>query len=304
MRHPRIIIIVTIFGCALLSGVAIQRRIRAARLRIDETQAQLAALSTQTDALKNGLESRQSQLQTEIAARDSALESVTKENRQLAAIDPDSPWAEPPARLPDWNVDSPYVWLQKDALTQLPITPFSKNADLAAGLASALAFEEKDRRQLSQTLRDILQQYQSLETAGAQFTTNHLPDIMNATGRKATIILQPVPEEAARLKNEFAATIKSAMGEKRGELVAQLAEPWLHENLSLDQTQPKTISAVRHPNGTLNITIKSASNWMSVGGPTRLEDYVPSHLLHFFAGLEQSSDQNSPSADSLPDTPQ
>src|SRR5437868_15425671 len=99
MRHPRIIIIVTIFGCALLSGVAIQRRIRAARLRIDETQAQLAALSTQTDALKNGLESRQSQLQTEIAARDSALESVTKENRQLAAIDPDSPWAEPPARL-------------------------------------------------------------------------------------------------------------------------------------------------------------------------------------------------------------
>jgi hypothetical protein len=303
MRRPRTIITVTILGCALLYGVAIQRRIRAARSRIDETRAQLAMLNTQTAALKKDLESRQSQLQTEITARDSAIESVAKENRQLAAMDPDSPWAQPPARLPDWNVESPYVWLQKDALTRLPITAFSKSAELEAGLASALAFEDKDRRQLSQNLRNILQQYQSLEAAGAQFTTNHLPDIMNATGRKATIILQPVPEEAARLKDEFAAAIKESMGEQRGQLVAQLAEPWLHENLSLDQTQPKTISAVRHPNGTLNITIKSASNWMSVGGPTRLEDYVPSHLLHFFAGLDQNSDQNSP-PDSLPQTPQ
>ena len=58
---------------------------------------------------------------------------------------------------------------------------------------------------------------------------------------------------------------------------------WLHQAAVRES---KTISAVRHPDGSFNISIQSGTMSMSTGGDRTLGNHIPPHLLPFFSTLE------------------
>jgi hypothetical protein len=275
------ILLVGLFVAALTQG-----RIAALRAALGAEQTKLALLISRTADLKKEIGLTRAAIEAESRPHALALAAIQRERAAIAEKNPDSRWAEPPAHLPAWDEQSPYVWLSKETLQRLPVVPFSKEGKLDAQLAAVLAVDDKGREQLNRKLRDVVGRYRELEAAAAQPTTNHLPGISETKGAKATIVIKPIAEESSRLKEQFMASLKSELGAGRGALVADLARGWLAENMDADGKEPKTISAARHPDGSLSITIRSGSQWMSVGGPSNLEQYVPPHLLPFFAALQ------------------
>ncbi len=98
--------------------------------------------------------------------------------------------------------------------------------------------------------------------------------------------VRPLPEEGARLAQEFEAALRQGIGGERAGILLQVGKGWLDSKFSRHGSEPRTISAVRHPNGTYNISIRSAGGSMSVGGIMQLDEYVPAYLLPMFASLQ------------------
>ena len=254
------------------------------------TVARIDAAAQEAAALKDAISSRRAEAKSEAAARNIAFGSIHREKQQMAEANPESHWAEPPPQLPDWTPQSPYVWISKNLLTNLPVKTLSKNGDFLPEIAQVLAIDEKDRGELSGKLESLLAKYRSLEAASVDITTNPVEGIQKMSDNQITVTIHPIPEEAARVQDKFKSEMYSALGEQRGDIAVKLARWWMSEYLSPDSGGPKPISVALQPNGRYEISLKSGSIIRSVGGVPRLENYVPPHLLPFFSSLYHSSE--------------
>jgi len=200
----------------------------------------------------------------------------------LDEAQPGSRWAEPPAVWPDWNPASPYVWIRKETIPHLPVEPFGSEGTLRPEVASVLGVNEAQQDALNRTLSRLMTEYHSIEASQAERTDKHLDGIVG-DGPKVTVQIQP-SADSQRFKDQFQAALTESLGEQRSQLLSQTAEFWMNSEFGIG-AEPKTISVIRHPDGSYNISVRSGSNWMSVGGPSTLESYVPAHLMPLFSDV-------------------
>lgn len=291
MRPNRLFIIALVLGPAVLTGFWQTRQLRAQRLAAEDLSQQLNAAQRQTEEVQAQLNTLRQELETQRRSRDDAGARVAALSRELATVDAGSRWLTPPPVLPDWNADSPYVWIKKDLLPKFPVQPFGKNGALNPQVAPVLAVDPSRLKALNQTLGHLVAEFRTQEAAHARPTEEHLPGIANAEGQKLTIVVEPIPETGLRLREQFETAVREQLGTQRAELLLNTARGWVQEQFGwvapdAAPPEPRTFSVVRHPDGTYNISIKSGNGWMSVGGPNTLADHIPAHLRHLFAELE------------------
>ncbi len=169
----------------------------------------------------------------------------------------------------------------------LPGSPFTDRAELRQEVAATLALDTTARQALNEKLAGLVGQYRELEAAHAERIDEPLPGITD-DGLQVTVRVKPFPEEGERLKQQFKETLREALGQQRAEVVLENAARWLDSQFAASGAEPKTISVVRHPDGTYNISMHTGNSWFSTGGFRELSDHVPDYLLPLFAeALEQ-----------------
>ncbi len=293
VRKTTLVLLVLL--AALAMWIPQQSRLAQARLAVEEAEAQRVRLEERVATAAAVLESVRRDLRAQVTRRAETLAAAAQVEQELARVDPESRWVAPPAMLPDWSAESPYVWLRKEILPILPVQVFTQSGELRADVASVLTANEEQQRALNTALPRLLAEYRSLEAANAERTDEHLTGI-EGDGPKVTVRIKPMPEEGARLKQQFETALRNELGEQRSDLVMKLSEVWLNEQSNHFGAEPNSISAMRHPNGTYSISIKSGGNWWTHRGVSRMEDHIPPHLLPLFSDVLGEGEPATPAA--------
>ncbi len=285
-RHSKAALVLLIVLAGLGVWMVQQARLNRLRSALAQTHSQQLRLGERTDALMAELGSAHAELLAAKASRTRADADVAALEQQLAKIDPEIRWALPPTTLPDWNAESPYVWLRKDMLPRLPVSVFTDTGEINSEVALVLTADAKQQQRLNATLARLLSDYRALETAQAHRTEDHLPGIAGQDGLKTTVQVDPMPEQGAQVRKQFESALRDELGRQRADLLLQTGEAWLESEFSSSGTEPKTISVIRHPNGSYNISIKSGGSWLSTGGPAQVvTNQIPARFLPLFSDV-------------------
>jgi len=273
-----------IFMTTLAVWIPNQVNLNRDRKAIVEAREQLRDLRKQAADAENALTSAQQEFATQEADRIRAVIELAKAEKEFAKVDPDSRWSEPPATLPDWNPDSPYVWLSKEMIAGLSLSSFDDSGGLDSKYGAILAIDPKTQTSLNAELRKLVANFRALQATTAERTEDHLAGAAGQEGEKLTIRVQPLPEEGARFKSRFEAALMDAIGEQRAKLVMETGEHWIDEEFSQYGTEPKIISVLRRPNDTYNLSIKSGGSWFNTGGigVDRLREQIPANVRSLF----------------------
>jgi hypothetical protein len=298
MRTRKTTLILLISLAALTMWIPQQSRLAQVRLAVEEAEAQRVKLVERIATATAALDTARQELRAQQADRAETLAAAAKAEQELARVDPESRWVAPPATLPDWSAESPYVWLRKEILPMLPVQVFTERGELRGDFATVLAANEGQQRALNTELPRLLAQYRSLEVANVERTDEHLSGI-EGDGPKMTIRIKPMPEEGARLKQQLETVLRNELGPQRADLVMKLSEGWLNEQLNHFGAGSTTLSAMRHPNGTYSISVKSGGNWWTHGGVSRMEDHIPPHLLPLFNDVVSQAEPAAPATGSI-----
>jgi hypothetical protein len=280
----RIAIALLIVSAAFCVWIPHQLKLRESRIRLNDARTELILLSNRLAVAAEALESTRHDLKSETDTRNQALADVAKAERALAASNPEARWAVPPATLPEWNAESPYVWLRKEMMPRFPVPAFSEEGGLQPEIAYIFTLDPATQRDLNQKLKACLAEYRSLEAAAAKRSDEHLPGIAGQTGEKMTLRVQPLPEEGARIKAQFEAALLQALGEQRTTLLKRIGENWLDSQFAQFGAETKIISVLRRPGGNISISIKTGNNWFSTDSPAEhMKNYLPPHLRSLFS---------------------
>jgi hypothetical protein len=291
LQYSRLTIVVLVLLVALGTWIPRQRLLNHARRQLADAQKQMAAAENRSTAANEALETSRRDLKAENSRRDQAAADLSVAEGALAKADPETRWATPPPTLPEWNAESPYVWLRKEMVPRFPVEAFNIDGALQPEIASVvLLIDPASVRALNEKLKQHLAEYRALEVAKAERSEEHLPGIANQPGEKLTIRVQPLPEEGARIKQEFETDLTQTLGEQRATLVKQVSENWLDTQFAQFGAEPKIISVLCRPSGDLSISIKTGSSWFSTGGPAAaVRVQIPPHFRPMFASFLESA---------------
>jgi hypothetical protein len=274
----------------LLAAISILSWLPARQARNRQLQAAVAALRSargdcQSRITQNTAElaSVTEQLRQLRAQSKESLSRAGKLKQELLAAGPENMWATPPASPLEWDPDSPYIWLRKDSLSDLPITCFAANGELLPQVATVLCVEPATQQAINTQLRELLTQYHALEVANAEPWSDHLPG-ESAGDKKVSIRIKPLEDQGSGLKQQFANLLRNDLGEQRANLILQSTD-WFDSRDNGLASEPKIYTAARTTDGRYRVTVKSASSWFSTSGFKNLGDYVPAHLLPMFSEL-------------------
>jgi|GEM_PF-1343022 len=215
MIRPKTIIILL----AILIGLAIWAP---RQMRLNETRVKLAQIKFQLDEIvqkqteaRNHMASLQISLKHSQQSAESLKNKLTQAQNTLDKIHPESLWAEPPAQWPDWNTNSPYVWIQKSTLNNLYLSPFSKNGKLSSSAAEILDIPKNELDSMNEKLHDLVKQSHQYQSD----RTEIVPE--ESSKDKITLKIDSLGDEGKRLENEFKNTLNMTMGEQRADLLLQ-----------------------------------------------------------------------------------
>lgn len=281
----------------LLSASAFLARRQWALHQLRQQTMALAATILERESrmatVRQELEALQGRIAQEKRREGMAVADVARAERAFATADPESRWAEPPATTPDWNAESPFVWIRKEMVPKFGVSIFNNSGGLLPEAASVLAVDGSTLRSMNSQLEQLMTDYHALEVARAKLIDKPLPGTQGE-GTKVTVEISPMPEEGGRFKTQFEAVLNAELGFQRASLVQQTAEGWLDQQFSGFGSEAKTISVLRDSRGNLNVSIHSGQSWFSTGVPTGrselIEHYIPPHLLPLFKEVLTPSD--------------
>jgi hypothetical protein len=292
MSNHRFKILIVLLALFTTSAVWIPRQYSIAHARA-ELAAQQIAVKARIDAATTDLESTRRELRTQTATRKQTEADVKKVAIQLENMEQDSRHLTPPPNLPEWNNDSPYVWLRKEMLPKLlaqqPLLSFASTGAINDHAASLLMLDEKDRTTVNSKLMRALGDYQAIEFAKAETTTEQLPE-----GTKVTVHVPPQPEQGAPLEEQFKTALRTELGAQRADILIQSDQSWLDHQFSQAGSfsqagaEPKTISVLRRSDGNYSFnlsfdTSKGPINTFSTSGPwPTIKSHIPAHLRSLF----------------------
>lgn len=292
MRTHRLLILLTVIGLGIALWIIGQRQLQARRSALNGQAAEVTRLrdlasaeQVEVDRLRRELDSER-QLALEATARGAALAARPSEPG------PDAQWNAPPSTLPDWNPTSPYVWIQKSLLPEIPVQPFEDTGLLQSGLGPILALDPQRERALNETLSRLVADARALEAASALLSSEHLSGIADQPGEKLTLQVPGQSAAARQLRSQVESALRTELGESRSELVLHWGKAWLEEQF--ERSAASTYSVVRHPDATYGIRIETGSSGMSVGGSDAFINYIPHHLRPWFESLQNPSATSQP----------
>ncbi|MDX1953154.1 MAG: hypothetical protein SFY81_13315 [Verrucomicrobiota bacterium] len=265
-------------------------RVTRSRAELKKMTAEISALESEGSRLRVEINSLQEELRRESIAAEFARAAESNAKVEFVAMSSESQWAEPPEALPEWNPASPFVWVSKGILAQIPMEPFSKNGELNRGVAEVLGINSETRRELDQFMAAELERFRNLELTNVFLSTNHLPGVNEIEGRKMTIELRPPVEAGAQFSERLTALMASKLGPQRAGILMEQGKQWFAKSVST--FEPKVISVGWHPNKGYRFAIKGAGTWKSFGGLSGLQGHLPDHLLPFFADLAEVQPEN------------
>lgn len=285
MRLNRPFIVLGIIGVASFIGIQRQHALQSLR----QTNAALAEQIGFTQAQIRERQASLTPLQEELAElRKTRAETAAKAAallRELAPENSDARWSIPPTQLPDWDPDSPYVWLNKELLTRFPLQPFSSTGALSPTVASLLVLEPQQVQQLNENITRLVAEYRAQEAARAQPAEQTISGQESGQIKKLTLIIPPSPEFSATLKDQVERTLVAQLGQSRADLLLQTAAGWWQEQIGGSGTESRVFSVERQADNSYQVSISSGTMRMSVGGVGSINDYVPPHLRPFFDSL-------------------
>lgn len=290
--RSRGIFISVLFAAGLTLVLNQHSRVTRSRADLTKTAAGISALENESSRLRDEINTLHEELRRENFMAEIARAGESKAKVELAAVNPDSQWAEPPEALPEWNPGSPFVWVAKEVLRQIPMEPFLKNGALNPGVAEVLGTRPETRKELNQFMAAELERFRNLELTNVYSSTNHLPGVSHIEGAKMTIELRPPAEAGAKLNERLTAMLVSKLGPQRAGILMEQGKRWFAENVSSFAPEPKLISVGWRPNNGYSLTIKGPGMWKSFGGLSDLQGHVPDHLLPYFADLAEIPPQS------------
>lgn len=251
-------------------------RIRASQ---DEIQAQLEQLRQMPKAPPTSIDARWNQpTQTSDSASGEALRHF---------------WRTPPATLPAWEPESPYVWMEKSALKQLPLVALTSGGHISPEFAEILGMNSNQIARIESALENILQRHFSNELAHAkvqiQPASTPLAEGAPAASegslvqevRSIEVVIPALGTEASELLQNFESTVEQELGAQRRQLLFASAQSWLDEEFSYRGENEKRYTVTRLPGEMFEVgSVRGPiSLWHSV---RQLELAVPPHLLELF----------------------
>ena len=282
-------ILVVIAACGIALAIARELRLRQTRTELAAIGRRRADLDAAVAAAEAEPRRWRNQTEGDRAARSRNLAVGGALEKELAAIDPENRWATPPLAEREWDPKSPYVWLRKDLLPSFPVNPFDDHGHLRPEVAAVLTVDPAQVRALDAAVGRMVAENGRREVARARTTDEHLPGVVQHGGPKVTLRIDPDPGEDTRMRQEFLATLQETLGPQRAALLEQTAGSWLDSKIAASGDGPKIFSAVRHPNGSFNVSIQSGTMSIGAGGIRSLGQHIPPHLLPFFSALEDGS---------------
>lgn len=289
MNRQKLFLAVCIFSAAAsFSG---WRHHQAAMLNEKAAAAQL-----ETERIERKVQERTAEARTleeaVLRARTEAQRAnagLVKAIRTIEKKFPDGRWATQPENLPQWNPDSPYIWIRKDIMKRLPGPAFTAAGELDGRLEPIVTLEPAQLRQLNAELRQCLEAFRAAEASNVKTTDDHLSGVGGQDGEKVTIEVTLSREAGARAKSEFEDIVRRYLGAQRADIVLTVSANWIDSEFAQSNEQAKTITLVRKRNGGYDIAIRSGGSWLSTGFPKERRDslkyYVPPHLIPFFSEL-------------------
>lgn len=139
-----------------------------------EHQSQLTAVRDQRIQVRAELSEIQAQV-TEASARLAHPAVPPAEISLRTGVNPPIPhaadagdeahrWLRPPATLPCWQPESPYVWIGKELFAKLPLKPLTRDGALEDPVADALSIPENLREVIRVRIGDVLSSQQEMES--------------------------------------------------------------------------------------------------------------------------------------------
>lgn len=292
MRTHRLLILLTVIGLGIALWIIGQRQLQARRSMLHGQAAEVtrrhdlaSAERIAVDRLRRELDAER-QLALDAKARGAALAARSFEPG------PDAQWNAPPSNLPDWNPTSPYVWIQKSLLPEIPVQPFDDTGTLLPGLGPILALDPQRVRVLNETVSRLAADARALEASGALLSSEHLSGIADQPGEKLTLQVPGQSAAARQLRSQVESALRTELGEARSELILDWGKSWLDEQF--ERSVARTYSVVRHPDATYGIHIETGSSGMSVGGSDAFIEYIPHHLRPWFEPLQNPPSTSQP----------
>ncbi len=263
------------------------RRLDMLRTRTATVEAHHTGRRETVEELEARLDRLGQEIETAKRANQSLAILSSETVRQIDHVPKDLLYSQPPAELPDWNPDSPYVWIRKEIVPAFPFDPFRKDGQISPELALILDVDHETVRALNGSLIRIVRAFEQIAAAKAEFTDEHLAGIASQEGTPMTVIIRPMPEEGRRHQDQFETEVLRALGEQRGRLVLTRATGWMDSTFSQAGNEPATISVLRRPDDTYGVSVKRGSGWFNTSGIKwdQLQNYVPAYLLPRFATM-------------------
>lgn len=197
-------------------------------------------------------------------------------------------WNLPPEGESSWDPTSPYVWVEKDLLPQLPLQSFDSHGNLAAATASALVIEPEQLTEMNRHLRGLMDEFQQIEAAHATRVEEEGSESISEQPHALTVRVAFPLEAFEDLRRRFQETLEGFLGTQRAELLVRLAQNGQAFPLGQPAPSPRTFTVTREEDGRFGLTVRSEFMNMSVGGYDSLESlesYVPKHLHEAFAPI-------------------
>jgi hypothetical protein len=246
---------ILLITAALLMGCLVLRRtgIESSRLRENSLplEGQVLAASNQLAAALSSVDSRRQDLTRETAESESMVAELAhvarRRSQALAeAVVTSTPL---PNKMPTWNPESPYIWLEKPLLKGLSFVVFGLNGSLSPPGLEFLALQPGEANPLSESLKRLVIEHKRQEASRSRVVQEHLPDIANDPGPKFTVRIDPVTEVSLGLRTEAEAVLTEHLGLQRMELFNRPITDGLSKLFGKQSLGARTLSFVRIPNG-------------------------------------------------------
>lgn len=270
------------------------KRLATIEHKIADVKAKQAEVQDQLDAL------RQASQAPGASFRDASAPSPASSPRAQATDTPAHSWRTPPPILPSWEPDSPYVWMEKGALHQLPLTPLEGGGRIQPGFAEILGMSAAQKAAVESALQKALQQHFTNEMLHARVETQPptpptrtdasgvaTQDIAPASLESIEVVIPALGAGVSALVRGFEDVVQTELGLQRKQLFLASAQSWLDEEFSYRGENEKRYSARRLPDGAFEVSSVRGPISLSHGGVRNLHQAFPAHLVPLFAPLEE-----------------
>jgi hypothetical protein len=253
------------------------------RQALRDSEARLAALRNHVASAETELDSARQEQGAQNRAHSQAVAAVHVARHDLSIKSPESQWAAPPLSLPQWEHDSPYVWVRKDFLRELNLPVFAKDGAITHDAGELLGLDQPAQAAINEQVQSVLSNYHAFQFANAE-VSNSPPASGQGDGPTVTVQIPAMPEQGAALAEQITAVLQQNLGEQRAQLVTNVAADWLS---LFSSTQAVTIAATRKPDGNYHLDLqlpnRGSSSYNGISASYALQ-LIPDYLLPLLAG--------------------